>query len=90
MTLTLGIVVTSGQAGTFKNDFPYPFLLYIFFIYLFFSVSDKRADREASETLVLNAQNLMRSVKEVVQAAQSATLKLKPGSAAELMWKRRD
>ncbi|XP_065198121.1 vinculin-like [Sycon ciliatum] len=50
---------------------------------------DARSDREASETLVLNARNLMKSVKEVVQAAQSATIKLKPGSAAELMWKLR-
>eukprot|EP00117_Sycon_ciliatum_P000746 scpid35434/ scgid3194/ Vinculin; Metavinculin len=53
--------------------------------------TDEQSDHEASETLVLNAQNLMKEVKEVIMAAQSSSMKLKKGTTAdELMWTRAD
>lgn len=47
-------------------------------------------DREATEMLVGNAQNLMQSVKETVRAAEGASIKIRSDhSSHRLRWVRR-
>lgn len=46
-------------------------------------------DREATEMLVGNAQNLMQSVKETVRAAEGASIKIR-SDQCRLRWVRRD
>lgn len=46
-------------------------------------------DREATEMLVGNAQNLMQSVKETVRAAEGASIKIR-SDQCRLRWVRRE
>ncbi|XP_026827168.1 vinculin isoform X10 [Ooceraea biroi] len=46
-------------------------------------------DREATDMLVGNAQNLMQSVKETVRAAECASIKIRTASGMKLRWVRR-
>lgn len=46
-------------------------------------------DEEAMEQLVLNAQNLMQSVKDTVRAAEAATIKIRTNSGLRLRWIRK-
>ncbi|KAI8122710.1 Vinculin [Lucilia cuprina] len=46
-------------------------------------------DREATEMLVGNAQNLMQSVKETVRAAEGASIKIRSDHTNRLQWVRR-
>lgn len=46
-------------------------------------------DREATEMLEGNAQNLMQSVKETVRAAEGASIKIHAQSHGRLQWVRR-
>ncbi|KAL3079670.1 hypothetical protein niasHS_013952 [Heterodera schachtii] len=46
-------------------------------------------DEEAMEQLVLNAQNLMQSVKDTVRAAEAASIKIRTNSGLRLRWIRK-
>jgi len=46
-------------------------------------------DDEAMEQLVLNAHNLMRSVKDTVRAAEAASIKIRTDSGLRLRWVKR-
>ncbi|XP_071450431.1 vinculin isoform X6 [Hetaerina americana] len=46
-------------------------------------------DKEATEMLVGNAQNLMQSVKETVRAAESASIKIRTDAGIRLRWVRK-
>lgn len=46
-------------------------------------------DREATEMLEGNAQNLMQSVKETVRAAEGASIKIQSQKQGRLVWVRR-
>lgn len=46
-------------------------------------------DREATEMLEGNAQNLMQSVKETVRAAEGASIKIHAQTQGKLRWVRR-
>ncbi|XP_065844610.1 vinculin-like [Oscarella lobularis] len=51
---------------------------------------DGKADADATEMLVGNAENLMRTVKDVIRASEAACIRLRPGSAiAALIWKKK-
>lgn len=45
-----------------------------------------KEDEEATEMLICNAQNLNLSVQATVQAAKSASIKLKPDSILKMKW----
>lgn len=47
-------------------------------------------DREATEMLVGNAQNLMQSVKETVRACEAASIKIRTDSGMKLRWVRKN
>lgn len=54
------------------------------------SISGSDEDREATEMLVGNAQNLMQSVKETVRAAEGASIKIRSDQTNQrLRWVRR-
>ncbi|VDD89545.1 unnamed protein product [Enterobius vermicularis] len=46
-------------------------------------------DEEAMQQLVLNAQNLMQSVKDTVRAAEAASIKIRTNSGLRLRWIRK-
>lgn len=46
-------------------------------------------DEEAMQQLVLNAQNLMQSVKDTVRAAEAASIKIRTDSGLRLRWVRK-
>ena len=46
-------------------------------------------DREATEMLVGNAQNLMQSVKQTVTAAEAASIKIRTDAGIRLKWVRK-
>lgn len=48
----------------------------------FFLISDAEADKEASEMLTDNAQNLMKAVSEVLYATEAASIRVRPDSKA--------
>jgi vinculin len=51
---------------------------------------DEKADQDATEMLVGNAQNLMGTVKDVIRAAEAACIRLRPGSpVASVIWRRK-
>lgn len=55
-----------------------------------FSLTGSDEDREATEMLVGNAQNLMQSVKETVRAAEGASIKIRSDQTNHrLRWVRR-
>uniref|UniRef100_A0A183BPH3 Vinculin n=1 Tax=Globodera pallida TaxID=36090 RepID=A0A183BPH3_GLOPA len=51
--------------------------------------SGTEEDEEAMEQLVLNAQNLMQSVKDTVRAAEAASIKIRTNSGLRLRWIRK-
>lgn len=51
--------------------------------------SGSEEDREATEMLEGNAQNLMQSVKETVRAAECASIKIHTQTQGRLRWVRR-
>ena len=51
--------------------------------------SGTEEDREATEMLVGNAQNLMQSVKETVRAAEAASIKMRTDAGVRMRWVRR-
>lgn len=65
-------------------------IIYIIYKYIFVS-SGSEEDREATEMLVGNAQNLMQSVKETVRAAEGASIKIRSDQTNHhrLRWVRR-
>ena len=52
-----------------------------------FSGTDE--DREATEMLIGNAQNLMQSVKQTVTAAEAASIKIRTDAGIKLKWVRK-
>ena len=52
-----------------------------------FSGTDE--DREATEMLIGNAQNLMQSVKQTVTAAEAASIKIRTEAGIRLKWVRK-
>ncbi len=46
-------------------------------------------DREATDMLVGNAQNLMQSVKQTVTAAEAASIKIRTDAGVALRWVRK-
>ena len=46
-------------------------------------------DREATEMLIGNAQNLMQSVKQTVTAAEAASIKIRTDAGIRLKWVRK-
>lgn len=54
-----------------------------------FFVLGSEEDQEAMELLVLNAQNLMQSVKDTVRAAEAASIKIRTDSGLRLRWVRK-
>lgn len=52
----------------------------VFYILIFIFFSGTEEDEEAMEQLVLNAQNLMQSVKDTVRAAEAASIKIRTNS----------
>ena len=61
----------------------------IFFFSLFFYFLGTEEDREATEMLVGNAQNLMQSVKQTVTAAEAASIKIRTDAGIRLKWVRK-
>ena len=57
-------------------------LLLPLFLSLSPSPSDREADKEASEMLTDNAQNLMKAVSEVLYATEAASIRVSPDSKA--------
>lgn len=55
----------------------------------FFPVLGTDEDEEAMQQLVLNAQNLMQSVKDTVRAAEAASIKIRTDSGLRLRWVRK-
>ncbi|MFH4977356.1 hypothetical protein AB6A40_004065 [Gnathostoma spinigerum] len=53
------------------------------------SVDGSEEDEEAMQQLVLNAQNLMQSVKDTVRAAEAASIKIRTNSGLRLRWIRK-
>ena len=51
-------------------------------------ISDPSEDTEATEMLVLNAQNLMLSVKQTVMAAEAASIKIRTEAGIKFYWVR--
>uniref|UniRef100_A0A0N4Z3B8 Vinculin n=1 Tax=Parastrongyloides trichosuri TaxID=131310 RepID=A0A0N4Z3B8_PARTI len=49
-------------------------------------VDGSEEDEEAMQQLVLNAQNLMQSVKDTVRAAEAASIKIRTNSGVRLRW----
>ncbi|EDV28839.1 uncharacterized protein TRIADDRAFT_52110 [Trichoplax adhaerens] len=49
---------------------------------------DEKSSREANEVLVLNATNLMNTIKETVSAAKAATIKIRTDSGQKVEWRR--
>lgn len=77
-----------------RNHYPILFFFCINFmtLYLFSSIAKigSEEDREATEMLVGNAQNLMQSVKETVRAAEGASIKIRSDQINHrLRWVRR-
>ena len=60
-----------------------------FFISFLFSFLGTEEDREATEMLVGNAQNLMQSVKQTVTAAEAASIKIRTDAGIRLKWVRK-
>lgn len=52
-------------------------------------VDGNEEDEEAMQQLVLNAQNLMQSVKDTVRAAEAASIKIRTNSGLRLRWIRK-
>ena len=50
--------------------------------------ADPNEDTEATEMLVLNAQNLMVSVKQTVMAAEAASIKIRTDAGLKFYWVR--
>lgn len=64
--------------------------MYVTVNYYYYSITDSEEDREATEMLVGNAQNLMQSVKETVRAAEGASIKIRSDRTNHrLRWVRR-
>ena len=59
-----------------------------FFIFFFLFLGTEE-DREATEMLVGNAQNLMQSVKQTVTAAEAASIKIRTDAGIRLKWVRK-
>jgi len=53
------------------------------------SILGTEEDEEAMQQLVLNAQNLMQSVKDTVRAAEAASIKIRTDSGLRLRWIRK-
>lgn len=51
--------------------------------------SGTEEDEEAMQQLVLNAQNLMQSVKDTVRAAEAASIRIRTNSGLRLRWIRK-
>ncbi|RDD39173.1 Vinculin [Trichoplax sp. H2] len=49
---------------------------------------DEKSSREANEVLVLNATNLMNTIKETVSAAKAASIKIRTDSGQKVEWRR--
>lgn len=49
-------------------------------------IAGTEEDEEAMQQLVLNAQNLMQSVKDTVRAAEAASIKIRTNSGLRLRW----
>lgn len=69
------------------NDSSYTLLVCIFLITYNFVGTEE--DREATEMLVGNAQNLMQSVKQTVTAAEAASIKIRTEAGIRLKWVRK-
>ncbi len=54
-----------------------------------FSLSGTDEDQEATDMLVLNAQNLMHSVKATVTAAEAASIRYRTDAGIQLKWVRK-
>ncbi|CAI5449441.1 unnamed protein product [Caenorhabditis angaria] len=52
-------------------------------------IEGSEEDEEAMQQLVLNAQNLMQSVKDTVRAAEAASIKIRTNSGLRLRWLRK-
>lgn len=78
---------------------PFPLFFFLFSIsiicsilnlYIVIGITGSEEDREATEMLVGNAQNLMQSVKETVRAAEGASIKIRSDQINHrLRWVRR-
>ena len=55
----------------------------------YFVISGTDEDREATEMLIGNAQNLMQSVKQTVTAAEAASIKIRTEAGIRLKWVRK-
>lgn len=58
-------------------------------LFIVYTFSGSEEDREATEMLEGNAQNLMQSVKETVRAAESASVKIHAQTHGKLRWVRK-
>ena len=69
------------------NDSSNTLLVCIFLIT--YNIVGTEEDREATEMLVGNAQNLMQSVKQTVTAAEAASIKIRTEAGIRLKWVRK-
>ena len=49
---------------------------------------DEKSSREANEALITNATNLMDTIKEAVNAAKAASIKIRTDSGHKIEWRR--
>ena len=75
--------------GAQGNKLGQTFFLAFFFHIFFFTFLGTEEDREATEMLVGNAQNLMQSVKQTVTAAEAASIKIRTDAGIRLKWVRK-
>lgn len=55
--------------------------------YMFYC-KDEKSSREANEALIANATNLMDTIKETVNAAKAASIKIRTDSGHKMEWRR--
>lgn len=55
----------------------------------FFIKKGTREDEEATEMLICNAQNLDASIRETIEAAKSASIRVRTDSGIKLKWIRK-
>lgn len=61
----------------------------MFCVFLVCSRTDAEDEEEATEVLVLNAQNLMGAVKETVRQAEAASIKIRTEAGVKMRWVRK-
>ena len=86
---TVKATMLGAQGNKLHQRFFASFFFFNFSFHFFFSFLGTEEDREATEMLVGNAQNLMQSVKQTVTAAEAASIKIRTDAGIRFKWVRK-